>query len=341
MCQPQRCFILSGGVEWERMKRLLLTLALALTACAPLSTPGRPNTSDAAPAPRLPGMTSSAFVELAGERVYYESGGSGSPVLMIHGIGAGNSSHLWRNNTLALSREHRVYAFDFPGFARSGARAGAYTNDLYVAVIEGFIKTVIREPVMIVAGSYGADYAIRLAAEQPALITRLLLSNPSGYGLANAANDNMTLFGGNSARDEARYKQFAETPLGGLVFNVLDTDGGLNFFLNFYVYLDANKVTPELTKVYRDNLSGPNKAYAPFSFFSGLLSQPAEPYWPRLTQPTHLVWGTDDLFTPITQASEYLERRPVPFTILRARAIPYDEVPDKFNAVALKFLAGK
>jgi pimeloyl-ACP methyl ester carboxylesterase len=328
----ERCVVaLNAG----RMKRLLIVLALALVACTPLATPGAPSLTETAPAPRLPGMTSSAFVELAGERVYFETGGAGTPVLMIHGIGAGNSSHLYRNNTLALSQQHRVYAFDFPGFARSGARAGMYTNDGYVAVIREFIKIVVREPVMIVASSYGADYAMRVASEEPSLVTRLLLSNPSGYGLDL---EDMTLFGGNSARDPARFNQFAQTPLGGLVFNILNTEGGLNFFLYYYVYLDWRKATPEVTKIYLENLSGPNKAYAPFSFFSGLLDQPIDAYWPKLTQPVHLVWGTDDVFNPITEASLYLEKRPVPLTILRARAIPYEEDAERFNAVALKFL---
>jgi pimeloyl-ACP methyl ester carboxylesterase len=322
----------------QSMKRLLLMFAVLLAGCAPLATPGKPDASAPAPAPRLPGMTSSAFVELAGERVYYETGGAGTPVLMIHGIGAGNSSHLYRNNTLALSKQHRVYAFDFPGFARSGARAGMYTNDLYVSVIEQLIKTVIREPVMIVASSYGADYAMRVASEQPSLVTRLMLSNPSGYGLDL---EDMTLFGGNSARDPARYNQFAQTPLGDLVFNVLNTEGGLNFFLYYYVYLDWRKATPDVTKIYLENLSGLNKAYAPFSFFAGLLDQPIDEFWPKLTQPVHLVWGTDDVFNPITEASLYLEKRPVPFTILRARAIPYEEESEKFNAVALKFFSSR
>jgi pimeloyl-ACP methyl ester carboxylesterase len=317
------------------MTKIALLLALALCACAPLNTPGKPSIAETAPAPRLAGMNSSGYAELAGERVYFEVGGAGTPVLMIHGIGAGNSSHLYRNNTLALSKQHRVYAFDFPGFARSGGREGSYTNDLYVAVIEAFIRQIIKEPVAIVAGSYGADYAIRIAAEQPQLVTKLLLSNPSGYGLDL---EDITLFGGNSARDPQRYKQFAETPLGGIVYNVLNSDGGLNFFLYNYVYLDWRKATPEITQIYRDNLTGPNKAYAPFSFFAGLLDQPIDDYWPKLTQPTHLVWGTDDIFNPITEVSLYLEKRPVPLTILRARAIPYDEEFEKFNAVAVKFL---
>ncbi len=316
------------------VKRLLL-LMLLLVSCTPLATPGRPDVNQTAPAPRLPGMTSSGFVELAGERVYFESGGTGTPILMIHGIGAGNSSHLYRNNTLALSKSHRVYAFDFPGFARSGARAISYTNDLYVAVIEAFIKEVIREPVQIVASSYAADYAIRLAYEQPKLITRLLLSNPSGYGLDL---ESMTLFGGNASRNPERFKQFADTSLGNLIFPVLNSEGGINFFLYYYVYLDWRKATPEVTRIYLENLEGPNKAYAPFSFFSGLLDQPIDAYWPKLTQPVHLVWGTADVFNPITEVSFYMEKRPVPLTILRARAIPYEEESEKFNALALKFL---
>jgi pimeloyl-ACP methyl ester carboxylesterase len=318
----------------QAMKRLLLLLVL-FVSCTPLATPGRPSASDAAPAPRLPGMTMSAFVELAGERVYFESGGTGTPVLMVHGIGAGNSSHLWRMNTLSLSKKHRVYAFDFPGFARSGARATSYTNDLYVAVIEQFIKTVIREPVQIIASSYGADYTIRLAYEQPQLISRLLLSNPSGYGLEL---ESMTLFGGNASRNPERFKQFADTPLGNLIFPVLNSEGGINFFLYYYVYLDWRKATPEVTRIYLENLEGPNKAYAPFSFFSGLLDQPIDAFWSKLTQPVHLVWGTDDVFNPITEASLYLEARPVPLTILRARAIPYEEEAEKFNALAARFL---
>lgn len=317
-------------------------VVLSLAACAP-ATGSVPDA--AAPAPRLPGMAESHFVTLEGERVYYEVGGpflqtGGSPVVFVHGIGAGNSSHLWRENTAALARDHRVYAFDWPGFARSGARPIQYTNDLYVSVLKSFIRDVVGEPVALVAGSLGADYAIRLSAESPELVTRLIVSNPSGYDINEPENkDGRTLLTTTSRRNQGLYDQFSKTFLGDVIFSSLKADSGLNFFLYNYVYLDWHRVTPELTAIYRQNLEGPNKQYAPFSFFAGFLEQRVSAFWPKLRQPTLLVWGSDDIFTPIRFAEDFLKVRPdVKLEVLRARAIPYDEDADRFNQLAVAFL---
>ena len=319
------------------MKRLLPILLIFLIACAPVARdPNAPAPADTPPVPRLAGMTSSAYVILAGERVYYEVGGTGTPVVFVHGIGAGNSMHLYRRNTEALSKQHRVYAFDFPGFARSGARAIQYTSDLYVQVLEQFLRQVVRQPAALIAGSYGADYAIRVAAEQPALVSKLLLSNPSGYGFSDEARAQRR--SGNSRRNQAQFDQYANTYLGALIFQVLSGEGGLNFFLYNYVYLDPNIITPELTRTYQQNLEGANKAFAPFSFFTGFLDQDVTDLWAKITQPTYMVWGSDDIFTPITESRYFLEARPVPFAVLRARAVPYDEAFEKFNKIALQFL---
>ncbi len=316
----------------------------SLVACAPSSTIA-PDATLAAPAPRLPGMTESRYVTLEGERVYYEMGGplsqtKGLPVVFVHGIGAGNSSHLWRENTAALAKDHRVYAFDWPGFARSGARPIQYTNDLYVGVLKDFIRDVVREPVALVAGSLGSDYAIRVSAENPELVTRLIVSNPSGYDINEPENkDGRTLLTTTSKRNQELYDRFANTFLGGVIFSTLKADSGLNFFLYNYVYLDWRRVTPELTAIYQQNLDGPNKQYAPFSFFSGFLEQRVGEFWPKLKQPTLLVWGSEDIFTPIRFADDFLKARPdVKLEVLKARAIPYDEDANRFNQLATEFL---
>lgn len=310
-----------------------LTIALSmltLMGCAPALGPA-PDARPAAPAPRLPGMTESRFVTLEGERVYLEVGGKGTSVVMVHGIGAGNSSHLWRENTGVLTRSHRVYAFDWPGFARSGARPIAYTNDLYVAVLRAFIRDVVREPVAIIGGSLGSDYAIRVAAENPELVTRMLLSNPTGY--------TGTTFNERAGRRPDTFRLFTETLVGGLTFGAVQSEGGLNFFLYNTVYLDWRRVTPEVTNTYLENLQGPAKQYAPFSFFSGFLDQSVRTLWPQTRQPALLVWGSDDVFTPIGFAQEFLKARPdVKLEVLRGRAIPYDEDADRFNTLALAFL---
>jgi pimeloyl-ACP methyl ester carboxylesterase len=273
-------------------------------------------------------MTASAYVMLQGERVYYETGGAetGKALVFVHGIGAGNSSHLYRRNTEVLAKGYRIYAFDFPGFGRSGARAMRYTNDLYTGVLKDFLREVVREPAAIVAGSLGSDYAIRAAVEEPALITRLLLANPSGYGEVNGPPD------------PGRYDLFAKSFVGDVTFSLLRTDLGLNFFLWYSVYLDRSLVTPEVTALYSGNLQGPDKQYAPFSFFAGFLSQPVRDLWPRTTQPTLLVWGSDDVFTPLERGKAMVADRAVELVVLPARAIPYDERATEFNEIALRFL---
>jgi pimeloyl-ACP methyl ester carboxylesterase len=306
----------------------LLLCALALVGCVPTASPDRIPT---APSPRLPGLNQSAYVTLAGERVYYEVGGSGSPVVLVHGIGAGNSSHLWRQNTAALARQHRVYAFDWPGFARSGARPIRYTNDLYVEVLKDFLKQVVGQPSALVGGSLGSDYAIRVAVEEPALVTKLLVSNPTGYDANLGFNREIT-------RDESLYKLFSESLVGSLTFSLINSESGLDFFLYNYVYLNWRLVTPEITNIYMENLKGENKQYAPFAFFSGFLDQPIGDLWPKVTQPTLLVWGSDDLFTSVRFADAFVKARPVAFETLKGRAIPYDEDFETFNRLTLNFL---
>ena len=323
------------------LRRPFGMLLLALVAsCAPATSPNAPATNEAPPAARLPGMEKSEYALLAGERVYFEVGGQGSPVVMVHGIGAGNSSHLWRENTAQLAKTHRVYAFDFPGFARSGARAMQYTNDLYTSVLREFIRDVVKSPAMVVAGSLGADYTIRVAVENPELISRMLLSNPSGYDLNKPDNKaGRTLLTTTSARNQGLYDQFANTFLGDVIFTTLQSPAGLNFFLYNYVYLDWRRVTDELTNIYRDKLQGPNKKFAPFSFFAGFLEQPVVELWSKTSQPTLLVWGKDDIFTPIRFSIPMLEaRKDVRFEVLNARAIPYDEDFKRFNQLAQEFL---
>jgi pimeloyl-ACP methyl ester carboxylesterase len=323
----------------QTISQTILTIALtsSLLACAPNATPAKP-----VPAPRLPGLDASAIVNLIGEPVYYEVGGpkTGSPVVLVHPIGGGNSSHLWRENTAVLSKTHRVYAFDWPGFARSGAKAQLYTNDLYLKVLEQFIRQVVGGPSAVVSGNLGSDYVIRLAAEQPDLITRMLLSNPTGYDV-NATEDRSDRFAlaVTSARNPDRYKLFSETLVGDLTYGTLRSEGGLNFFLYNYVYLDWRRVTPELTNIYLENLTGPNKQYAPFSFFSGFLEQPVAGLWERTKQPTLMVWAPDDVFTPIRYSKQFLKARPeVPLKLLKGRAIPFDEDFETFNAIAVEFL---
>lgn len=114
--------------------------------------------------------------------VDYHVGGSGEPILLIHGL-AGSAGN-WVEVVPALVERHRVLAVDLPGHARSEPLPrGATTDDFAVAVAAVLDAEGIGSAV--VAGhSFGGLVALRLARLRPGLVRRLLLVSPAGISTA-------------------------------------------------------------------------------------------------------------------------------------------------------------
>ena len=110
----------------------------------------------------------------------YQVRGEGRPLVLVHGVGAGESSYEWRHNFDALSEHFRVYAVDLPGFGRSARRDVAYTADIYITALLDFLRDVVQEPASLLTSSLSGAYAVKLAALRPELIERLVLICPTG-----------------------------------------------------------------------------------------------------------------------------------------------------------------
>ncbi len=93
-------------------------------------------------------------------RITYQVRGKGAPLVLVHGIGAGESAYEWRQNFDALSERFCVYALDLPGFGRSERRDINYTADLYVLALLDFLRDVVKEPACVVASSLSAAYSV-------------------------------------------------------------------------------------------------------------------------------------------------------------------------------------
>src|SRR5215213_10918873 len=124
----------------------------------------------------------SHFFEWKHGQIFYKTAGAlntGTPLLFVHGVGAGTSSFMWRRNFDELARDFPVYALDLLGFGFSDKPANApYSADLYVELIADFIREVVLAPSSIVASSLGAAYSVRVADEQPELVDSLVLLAP-------------------------------------------------------------------------------------------------------------------------------------------------------------------
>jgi pimeloyl-ACP methyl ester carboxylesterase len=109
--------------------------------------------------------------------LYAEEYGHGSPVLLVHGLGA--SVFTWRHVVRPLTRRHRVIALDLKGFGRSDKRFGSrYSAADQAALVAAFIKKRHLDHVTLVGHSFGGTVALLTALKlkrEPWRIKRLVV----------------------------------------------------------------------------------------------------------------------------------------------------------------------
>ena len=118
-------------------------------------------------------------ISIMGRSCRYEQEGQGRDVLLLHGWGGGVDS--WIPIYNHLKTECRVTAIDFPGHGGSGQPdESGWSVDEYTAFTAEFIEKIGITGCDIIAHSFGGRVAIKLAAEHPQLVGRLLLTGAAG-----------------------------------------------------------------------------------------------------------------------------------------------------------------
>jgi pimeloyl-ACP methyl ester carboxylesterase len=265
-------------------------------------------------------------------RIFYKGSGaghSGLPVVFVHGIGAGSSSFMWRKNFDALSQNFQVYALDFLGFGFSDKPAAApYSSDLYVELISDFIREIAGRPANIVASSLGAAYAVRVADEHPELINSMILNAPAGYSTMNTRP---------GMAGAAFYGLLQSPVLGTSFYNVMSSERSIRDYARKTLFYDYKRVTDRLVAHLYATSHQPGAQHAIAAYLSGYLNIDMAPVFSRLDQPVVLVWGKQDVTTPVTKAVELLQlnsrARLEVFDF--CRMMPEQEHPEKFNRLVL------
>jgi 2-hydroxymuconate-semialdehyde hydrolase len=127
-------------------------------------------------------MLESKFTEFEGTRVHYWEGGSGFPVLMLHGVGPGTSIQGNFGPVLApLAERCHVVAMDLIGFGGSGRkRTQPYFDvDLWIRQVQAILERFPAGPCGVAGHSLGGALALKLAARSPR-ITKVLTSSAIG-----------------------------------------------------------------------------------------------------------------------------------------------------------------
>ena len=130
------------------------------------------------------------YIEVTGLRIHYVDEGKGETILCLHG--EPSWSFLYRKMIASMSKQHRVIAMDFIGFGRSDkfTEREAYTFQMHLDTLMGFIKATNLEQITVVVQDWGGLLGLAAVAHMPERFARLVIMNtglPSGKGKPSEA----------------------------------------------------------------------------------------------------------------------------------------------------------
>ncbi len=197
--------------------------------------------------------------------------GEGSPLLLLHGWGA--SRKLFEHLVTHAQRDHRVVAPDLPGFGGTPPPDRPFCVDDYVGWVLSLMDARGLEKVDIVAHSFGARVAIKLAAAHHARVSRLLLTGAAGVRPARGL------------RYRGRVAAFRTA-------RRLSHAGALPAPLERRLAkITANAGSPD----YRQAVGVMRGT------FVRVVNEDLRPFLPAVPHPVLLVWGEMDQETPLSQ----------------------------------------
>ena len=264
--------------------------------------------------------------------IAYEARGTGEPLVLVHGVGAGESAFEWRRVFDRLAESHRVYALDLPGFGRSARRAQAYTADLYISALHDFLRDVVGKPAAVLASSLPGAWAVQLAHARPEMISRLALVCPTGLE---------TLRSPIPVVSPLLYGLFSLPVWSTSLYNAIASRASIERYLRDNIYADPSLVTDALTERYYVSAHQPNAQFVLRSFVSGLLDCDLTTVWPTLKQPTLVIWGRHARVTPVENATAFIRGNPTARLRVfeNSGMLPHDEEAEDFVGAVQHFLA--
>jgi pimeloyl-ACP methyl ester carboxylesterase len=263
-------------------------------------------------------------VTASGARLRVADSGSGSSVILLHGLFLDHTT--WDGISRSLSEHHRVVAPDLPGFGASEkppVSRFSYQVEAFAEAVADLYAALELGRAHVVGQCLGGAVALVLAARHPELVSKLVLVD------ALCETPRLGAFG-----------QLGLLPLaGGFIFKQL---WGKNVF----------------RALLRERLSGPagedetrlDHHYAAFSEPAARVSaletlravQDLRPLVARtagVRAPTLVVWGSGDRVVPVSAGKRLAREIPgARFELLGTGHAPQDEAPEALGAAVSRFL---
>ena len=253
-----------------------------------------------------------------------QDGGSGEPLVLVHGLATTRA--IWNAVTPALALSHRVLTLDVPGFGQSPPAGDGFELDAVAErIADGLAAWGLHEGVDLVGHSLGAGVALTLAARHPASVRRLVLVAPAGLApvarsasLALAAGVDGVLSAGVDGVLAARRRLAALT----------DLRWGRRLLLGLTA-ADPAAIAPTQARLMINASAGAQRTAAAFSTITGA---DLRPLLRSLERSPGVIWGERDRTVPARHADAIREARPDAEIVVLERAghVAMVECPDAF-----------
>ena len=264
---------------------------------------------------------------MRGRRVCGVAGGSGRPVLFLHGLGG--SARYWEDSLGALAGELHGVALDLPGFGFSDRLAEPFSLDGAADVLAGACAQLGLAGSVIVGHSFGAGVAIRLAARHPELASALVLVGPTGLAPLPRAERRRLLLA------TALYPALARLPLSWEV--PVARSSLARHALWRWLFARPAEVSPAVAEML---LRGSRQARQLRSAARAALDDLVAHDVAGLSIPVGAIWGTSDLISGQAERDELVAA--VPEARIRliegVGHVPLLEAPEAFRAALRELL---
>ena len=249
-------------------------------------------------------------------QLHYEEYGSGTPLLLVHGLGS--STLDWEYQVPVLSQQHRVISLDLRGHGRSDKPRERYSIAGFAEDVAALIEHLNLAPVHLVGISMGGMTGFQVGVDYPELLKSLTIVNSAPEVKIKRPKDVLMVI--------QRW-----------TFSRLLSLETIGKKLGRLLFPKAEQVELRL-KVERRWPMNDKRAY--LASLNAIIGWGVRERLARITCPT-LVVTADHEYTPVASKQAYVEELPNARLLVvqdSRRATPMDQ-PEFFNTQLLAFLA--
>ena len=254
-------------------------------------------------------------INVSGIRTNYTITGDGDPVLLLHGWGAQIES--FAPVIFALEKYRRVIALDLPGFGKSDTPDRVWTVHDYKDFTLAFMAAAGIEKTDVLCHSFGGRITILMAAENPEKISKIVFVDSAGIRPKRTLRYYFKIYSYKMAKRIAKSWRLSA------IFKVFGID----------VHKKIKNAGSEDYKNLPDDMK---------KTFINVVNEDLSPYLKKIQSPSLLVWGAEDMDTPLAFAQKMEKEIPDAGLVVLEGAGHFsylDQFP-RFMAVVNSFFGG-